>query len=456
MKKLIAITLALLLCVGMLFVGVSAADDYWCIAGTMNDWNANGGERMTDNGDGTYTYTFANMAAGSYDFKFTKNGSWDYNLGGAFMGSGVESSLYQNGSNITFTLEAANDVTIVLDAANNKFTLTIGGQIAEEPENITIHVSVPEDWGSVYGYVWNPESLGSWPGTLATDGTFVLPAVFDGFIVNNNSGRQTADIKDIDLTKSEVWVTVHADNTYSLSYEAPNQDTPVIPEPMEPIFVHVIAPASWENVYAYTFNPEQTGTWPGTLVEGGIIGVTPNFEGLIINNGAGSQTGDIKDIDLTKSDVWVVVADDCSYALFYNEADVVIPTPTPDIKINIVAEHWTNVYAYTYNPANCGNWPGTLVETGSIVVPASFEGLVLNNGEGQQTADITDIDLTKEEVWIIVNEDNSYTLSYEAPVVDDPGQEPVGPETGDAILPGVLVLLLSVTGLVMLSGKKEN
>ena len=147
----------------------------------------------------------------------------------------------------------------------------------------------------------------------------------------------------------------------------------------------------------------------------------------------------------------VVVAEDCSYALFYNEADVVLPTPAAKIKIHVIAEHWANIYAYTFNPTSCGTWPGTLVENGVIEVAVNFEGLVLSNGEGAQTADIKDIDMTKEEVWITVNEDNSVTVSYEAPVVD----QPTPPVTGDHILSCVLVLALSAAGIVMLAKKKE-
>ena len=456
MKKVFAIVMALVLCFGLLCIGAVAADyQYVTVTGTMNGWNpASEADRMTETGDGLYTITYENMAAGSYEFKFTANGNWsDLDLGGAYLGSGVESSLSWGGSNIKFTLDEASDVTIELDVTNYKFTLTVGGQV-EESKDITIHISVPEDWGTAYAYCWNPESLGSWPGTAVTDGAVTLPAVFDGFIINNNNGRQTADIKDIDLTKEEVWVTVHADNTYTLSYEAPSGNEPE-PE-VSYIKIHVIAPESWENVYAYAYNPEQCGTWPGTAVTEGFVEVIASFEGFIVNNGAGAQTGDIKDIDLTAEEVWVVVAEDCSYALYYSEADVVLPEPPATIKINVIAAHWESVYAYTYNPASCGNWPGKLVENGVVEVPANFEGLVLNNGVDQQTADIKDIDLTKEEVWITVNEDNTYTLSYEAPVVEDPGTNPEGPTTGDALLSCCVVLMMSAVGLVTVASKKRG
>lgn len=48
----------------------------WYVAGTMNDWNcADEAYKMTDNGDGTYSYIFA-VTPGDYQLKVT-NGTWD-------------------------------------------------------------------------------------------------------------------------------------------------------------------------------------------------------------------------------------------------------------------------------------------------------------------------------------------------------------------------------------------
>lgn len=450
MKKLFAIVLVLALCLSVMAIGTSAATiQYVTVTGTMNGWNpASEADRMEPTPTMGYVITYENMPAGSYEFKFTANGNWsDLDLGGAFMGSGVWAPLSWGGSNICFTLEEAADVTIVLDLEGYRFQLQIGNRVDEVPEDMQLHITVPETWGATYVYVWGPELLGTWPGTQTTSGDLAVTPAFDGMVISNGAGTQSWDITDIDKTQPEVWITVNNDGSYSLSYEAPNDNPPAL---LEPIYVHVIVPESWENAYVYTYNPEQVGSWPGTLVLGDVIGVTPNFEGLIINNGAGAQTADIKDIDLTASDVWVVVAEDCSYALFYNEADVVIPTPASDIRIHVTAEHWNAVYAYTYNPASCGSWPGVLVD-GSFVVPATFEGLVLNNGEGQQTADIKDIDLTAEEVWITVNADNSYTLSYTPPVVENPE----GPVTGDGILSVMMVMAMASLGILTLTKKRE-
>lgn len=247
MKKTIVIILCLVLCFGVLSIAAFADGyDYVTVTGTMNGWNpASEADRMTVGADGNYFITYENMAAGSYEFKFTANGNWsDLDLGGTYLGSGVWAPLTWGGSNICFTLEEESDVTIALDLQGNQFILTIGDQVDEAPANITIHIAVPADWGDVYAYVWNPDSLGYWPGTLVQNGAVTLPAVFDGFIVNNNNGRQTADITDIDLTKSEVWVTVHDDNSYTLSYDAPVVEDPgndpVSPETGDTILPGVI------------------------------------------------------------------------------------------------------------------------------------------------------------------------------------------------------------------------
>lgn len=489
MKKLFAILLALTLCVGALSLAAFAADyQFVSVTGTMNDWNT-GAEsgKMTEIADNVYSLTFQNMAAGEHKFKFTANGNWDdLNLGGAFMGSAVEADLYWSGADIVINVAEACDVTIRLDLTGfdasaktgAKFTVTIGDQVDAPRGDIKIHISVPEGWGDVYAYVWGPEHLGSWPGTKVENGTVELPAAFDGFIVNNNAGTQTSDIKDIDLTQEEVWLTVNADGSYSLAYTDPGVTPEPDPEIPADIKVHVIAPAAWENVYAYTYNPEQCGSWPGTKVENGETVITAAFEGLIINNNAGAQTADIKDIDLTKEEVWVVVADDNSYALYYSEADVVIPEPTSIIKIHISAPaSWAEVYAYTFNPAQCGNWPGVLVENGCIEIPASFEGFIVNNNAGAQTADIKDIDLTQAEVWIVVAEDGSYTLSYEEPQApvepSEPETQPTEPETqpsetapsepsggsgtpntGDVIC--IVVAMLAASGVALIALKKKE
>ncbi len=51
---------------------------------------------MTDNGDGTYSLTFENIAAGTYEFKIATDGAWDngeYNLEGDASSGGANASV---------------------------------------------------------------------------------------------------------------------------------------------------------------------------------------------------------------------------------------------------------------------------------------------------------------------------------------------------------------------------
>ena len=65
----------------VLSAGPVTNSDVWYVAGTMNEWNcSDAGYQMTDNGDGTYTYTFA-ATPGDYALKVT-NGTWDVSYGG--------------------------------------------------------------------------------------------------------------------------------------------------------------------------------------------------------------------------------------------------------------------------------------------------------------------------------------------------------------------------------------
>lgn len=323
MKKVLIFVLVLAMSLSVLAVSAMAADyEYISIIGAIAGTNWDTDFKMTESSEDVYTLTMA-LEAGSYEFKFRANGLWDANWGGAFLSSGQAFDLYMNGANICITLEEACDVTFQLDLTNfdgsngAKCTVTIGGKVDAPVEipKIKVHVAVPEDWGDIYVYVWNPEHLGSWSGTKAENGVVEIPASFDGMVINNGNGRQSSDIKDIDLTKDEVWIVVNEYNGYTLYYEAPPADVPA-PE-VGTIKVHISVPAEWGQVYAYVWNPEQLGSWAGTKVENGVIEIPAAFEGMVLNNGNGIQSWDIKDIDLTAEEVWITVNADGSYTLAY-------------------------------------------------------------------------------------------------------------------------------------------
>ena len=107
----------LLMLVALIATSFSAmAEDIYIVAGSEElcgtVWDGTDhNNKMTDNGDGTYSKTFTNVAAmNGYQFKVAKNGEEWY---------GDEA-----GNNITFNVTTACDVTITFNATTFKSTVT--------------------------------------------------------------------------------------------------------------------------------------------------------------------------------------------------------------------------------------------------------------------------------------------------------------------------------------------
>lgn len=107
----------LLMLVALIATSFSAmAEDIYIVAGSGDlcgtSWDGTDlNNKMTDNGDGTYSKTFTNVAAmNGYQFKVAKNGEEWY---------GDEA-----GNNITFNVTTACDVTITFNATTFKSTVT--------------------------------------------------------------------------------------------------------------------------------------------------------------------------------------------------------------------------------------------------------------------------------------------------------------------------------------------
>ena len=72
--------------------------------------------KMTVNANGTYSITYKNVAAGSYEFKIVKNGSWDNDDWGA---EGLKSPV-----NFKIEVAEADDVTITFNPATGKIAVS--------------------------------------------------------------------------------------------------------------------------------------------------------------------------------------------------------------------------------------------------------------------------------------------------------------------------------------------
>ncbi|MBR6686145.1 MAG: hypothetical protein IKL69_01895, partial [Paludibacteraceae bacterium] len=105
--------------------GGSDATDIWC---NGIDWDGTAeANRMKDaDKDGIFEITYSNVPAGTWNFKVVVNTEPVQWLGGEFLDAKNSSTGYtiQDGGNIGFSLSNAADVTIKVDSANGKITLT--------------------------------------------------------------------------------------------------------------------------------------------------------------------------------------------------------------------------------------------------------------------------------------------------------------------------------------------
>ena len=88
-----------------------------------SEWNpADDNNRMIDNDDGTFTITYNDIAAGTYEFKITK-GSWNENWG---VGG-------PDGDNVSVTLDSAGSVTIIFNPTTGE--IIVNDQQTVPPAN---------------------------------------------------------------------------------------------------------------------------------------------------------------------------------------------------------------------------------------------------------------------------------------------------------------------------------
>lgn len=107
-------------------VTVTTPSDYRVTgnADWLGNWAAdNEAGVMMDLGNGSYQVTYSGVAAGDYELKVTKGGTWDENWGA----NGA------NGDNVKFTVGEGQDVTITFNAETGKITVSLSGGDSNPP-----------------------------------------------------------------------------------------------------------------------------------------------------------------------------------------------------------------------------------------------------------------------------------------------------------------------------------
>ena len=307
----------------------------------------------------------------------------------------------------------------------------------------TIIFSNNKGFSTVNIYYWSDaDQPVEWPGVPMTSigmneygeerFTFEIPAGMTNYIINDGS-QQTVDVPFYGSTG--VYMTDQdAEGHYNVEfYDIDPNPTPT-PGPDYPdtegSFL-LTDNFGWGQAYVYAWDDEGNelyGAWPGsaqaetTQNEYGETQfrcyIPKGATGVILSNGNGEQTEDIKDfsydgywMDGSKNELG-------HYKVTGWNSDgsggTVDPTPDYPVKSTFLLTDnfgWGSAYVYAWNAAGeaiNGEWPGSAMaettqnEYGETQfkcnVPEDAVGVILSNGNGAQTEDITDF--TYDGYWM--------------------------------------------------------
>ena len=308
----------------------------------------------------------------------------------------------------------------------------------------TIIFSNNKGFSTVNIYYWSDaDQPVEWPGVPMTSigmneygeerFTFDIPAGMTNYIINDGS-QQTVDVPFYGSTG--VYMTDQdAEGHYNVEfYDIDPNPTPTPgpdPDPDTEGSFLLTDNFGWGQAYVYAWDDdgnELYGAWPGsaqaetTQNEYGETQfrcyIPKGATGVILSNGNGEQTEDIKDfsydgywMDGSKNDLghYKVTG-------WNSDGSGGSDDPTPDYPVKssfLLTDNfgWGQAYVYAWNEAGeaiTGEWPGSaMAETVKndygetqfkCNVPENAVGVILSNGNGAQTEDITDF--TYDGYWM--------------------------------------------------------
>lgn len=339
MKKMIAILIAVMLCVSCLSLTAFAAESdemvsvvvsvpegwgvpnlwAWADDGT-NAFAAWPGEAMEELEDGWY-YTYVPG--------YVQNVIVNANQGtdAAIQTDGI---VVEAGKSVWITVAEDKTATVSYDAQTT-------AEIPAYVEKFIVHAYVPLEWQTADLWAWSApdgtNAFESWPGEAMVEGengwfTAKAPTWVNSIIISgNDAAAQTADVS---IEAKELWITVYEDLSYDLSYEDPDKA-------VENITVHAQVPADWSGPSCWAWSaPDGTNaftSWPGEpLTQDGdwyTIEVPGWINSVIINANEGTiQTSDLS-VEAGK-DVWVVVTDAANATVSYEEPSGEVTPPATE------------------------------------------------------------------------------------------------------------------------------
>ena len=335
MKKIIAIALALVMCLGIMSMVAFAAPEglnSLAVVGSgipgVAEWNpADAAGDMTEVSDGVFTKTLDCAAGTSMKLKIAGNDAWDdnWNFGSATLVLGQKADL-TNGPGSTdmpLTIAKAGKITITVDVNPMKDggaatilveegTGTGGGNTTTTTQPTTtkpsttqptttqptttkpaangertLTIKAPAAWTEVNVYTWEPEVFGTFPGAKATKSGDTYKTSIKNSVVNlvisgqdrgDTTRPQTANIT-LENNGKNVTITIADDNSFKVEYAGGSSSTGGNRKPA------AAAPQGTLSNYRVVGNAAWMGSWDAASNLGQMVEVSTgvyrkNFENV--------------------------------------------------------------------------------------------------------------------------------------------------------------------------------
>ena len=320
MKKIIAIALALVMCLGIMSMVAFAAPEglnSLAVVGSgipgVAEWDPkDAAGNMTEVSDGVFTKTLDCAAGTSMKLKIAGNDAWDdnWNFGSATLVLGQKADL-TNGPGSTdmpLTIAKAGKITITVDVNPMKdggaATILVeegtgngGGNTTTTTQPTTtkpaangertLTIKAPAAWTEVNVYTWNPEDLGGFPGAKAQKDGNVYKATIKNSVVNlvisgqdrgDTTRPQTANIT-LENNGKNVTITIADDNSFKVEYAGGSSSTGGNRKPA------AAAPQGTLSNYRVVGNAAWMGSWDAASNLGQMVEVSTgvyrkNFENV--------------------------------------------------------------------------------------------------------------------------------------------------------------------------------
>lgn len=320
----------------------------------------------------------------------------------------------------------------------------------EADEMVPVVAQVPADWEAPHLWAWADDgtnAFAAWPGEEMEslgDGWYYtyVPTFVQNVIVNANNGTDAATQTDGVVVEAgkPVWITVAADKTATVSYDA---QTGEIPAYVEKFVVHAYVPLEWKTVNMWAWSaPDGTNAfekWPGEAMvegeDGWFTGKVPTWvNSLIINGNEGTvQTADVS---IEAKELWITVYEDLTYELAYEDPEKAVENVTVYAK---VPADWADPCCWAWSAPDGTNaftsWPGEALTLDGdwymIEVPGWINSVIINGNAGSvQTSDLS-VEAGKD-VWVVVNSPEDATVAYEEPAAAEVAPETEEPKTEES------------------------